>query len=1379
MKSSKDAIIFIDLSFLSSEEEAIIQKVLLRDEDLKRHEIGRVRKLKESVLDPKQIKVFSGEWFEDLKSKRHGRQPLASAVVRSSMRWKKSAEFPAPVNTPVRYVLEVEPQSDAKLQNQTPAVEPPELKSMQEWNLEPTFKTELNTKTSDPEKTALKEDLRVKTSLEISPEQSDGNVSGNFKIQSFSKAQETSNWKIHQLGSVDDESKNLQSKDEIVLENEVTDKQNNPRPDALMNSGFGFREEIQSPIPKRRVMNITTKQGTPERLEKLQMVLKEKDNPGNENPKMTIVTNANPMACVSLDQKSVSVQKGKESDVETIIVTDVKQGSPAKMEELRVDLNVEKNPDYLANPVDNVTTTKYINWDPKRLDQVQKGKEHAVEKIIVTEFKQGSPKMMKELRVEKDSDFPKDQVYNVNTIEHTNLNPIQTNKEETVEKIIVDDFEQRSPTKMEEEAFDLDVLKNPEVNIVNAPKCVNLDQSLEPVQKSEKRGVDEIIFTDFKPRSPTKMEEISVPVAGKHVDWETTRLDPLQKEKESAVKEIIVVDFKRRSPTKMEELGVVEANPDFVQESDNGSVLEDIHVVEKRLEDMDRDELQESVAIKKTDFDVKFKKSANTNQKVSEEIKASGETEQEGLFLDQEGEYGVSGNDILANVYARANRPKSDVSKTTLSQESQQKPADGIPTIVIVPSESGKIEEFKRVKNETPGPEAFVEVANPGTDIWEDEGLDSDEHSSSESSHESDLSRKKGQFSASTLSVTERTASLMSVYSDAGDFGNVLVQGSVEFAIMYSPLGELVIMVEQCQDLAIANPRKQRTDPYVKTYLYPDKRSKRKTSIKKRTVNPVYVESLRYKVKREELHGKTLNLSVWHNDSRGRNAFLGQVEINLKDWDWKHEALTWYNLQPKNVDNQESQEFRGVLCFSLKYMPSEATGSGSKPSQAMGEIHIWLREAKNLPRLKAQGVDSFAKCYMLPDTSKKSRQKTRVVKKTQNPVYNHNMVYDGFREGEVCEACCELTVWDNNKLSNQFLGGVRLSLGTAAGQGAGVLDGWRETLALGPVHLCILVLGTAVESAWGDEQSAFECNTQQPGCENVCYDKSFPISHVRFWVLQIIFVSVPTLLYLGHVLFLMHKDEKLKKKEERLRKAEREGSNVHARLHKIQAKKFKYGLEEPGKIKMRGALFYTYVVSVVLKSVFEVAFLFIQWYLYGFRLSAVYTCERFPCPHKVDCFLSRPTEKTVFIMFMLVVSLISLALNVFEFFYAIFKRMKDHFREAGKLLEMENAIRPCPGEDLSSYGYHCSAPTSNLGYNLDTADKSNSSDNFDKQANEQNWTNYSTEQNQLGQRDYCPSQTFVYSQKMPLGKDLMLLKQLDPRPQSRSSSRARPDDLDI
>uniref|UniRef100_A0A8C9RUX5 Gap junction protein n=1 Tax=Scleropages formosus TaxID=113540 RepID=A0A8C9RUX5_SCLFO len=287
----------------------------------------------------------------------------------------------------------------------------------------------------------------------------------------------------------------------------------------------------------------------------------------------------------------------------------------------------------------------------------------------------------------------------------------------------------------------------------------------------------------------------------------------------------------------------------------------------------------------------------------------------------------------------------------------------------------------------------------------------------------------------------------------------------------------------------------------------------------------------------------------------------------------------------------------------------------------------------------------------------------------------------------------------------------------------------------------ILVLGTAVESAWGDEQSAFKCNTQQPGCENVCYDKSFPISHVRFWVLQIIFVSTPTLLYLAHVFYLMRKEQKLNRKEEELKAVQNDGGDVDIPLKKIELKKLKHGLEEHGKVKMKGALLRTYVVSILFKSLFEVAFLLIQWYMYGFTLSAVYTCKRLPCPHSVDCFLSRPTEKTVFIIFMLVVSLVSLLLNVIELFYVCFKRIKD--RVKGKQNQYPTGtLSPTPKELTSSkYAYYngCSSPTAPLspmsppGYKLATGDRTNSVRNYNKQANEQNWANYSTEQNRLGQ----------------------------------------------
>lgn len=68
--------------------------------------------------------------------------------------------------------------------------------------------------------------------------------------------------------------------------------------------------------------------------------------------------------------------------------------------------------------------------------------------------------------------------------------------------------------------------------------------------------------------------------------------------------------------------------------------------------------------------------------------------------------------------------------------------------------------------------------------------------------------------------------------------------------------------------------------------------------------------------------------------------------------------------------------------------------------------------------------------YVLPDTSKKSYQKTRVIKRDPNPVFNHTIVYDGFHTEDLKDACVELTVWDHEKLTNHFLGGIRLGLGT-------------------------------------------------------------------------------------------------------------------------------------------------------------------------------------------------------------------------------------------------------------------------------------------------------------------------------------------------------------
>lgn len=57
---------------------------------------------------------------------------------------------------------------------------------------------------------------------------------------------------------------------------------------------------------------------------------------------------------------------------------------------------------------------------------------------------------------------------------------------------------------------------------------------------------------------------------------------------------------------------------------------------------------------------------------------------------------------------------------------------------------------------------------------------------------------------------------------------------------------ELLIFVNRAKGLAAADSNGL-SDPYVKAYLLPDKskHSKRKTEVKKKTLNPVYKETLK------------------------------------------------------------------------------------------------------------------------------------------------------------------------------------------------------------------------------------------------------------------------------------------------------------------------------------------------------------------------------------------------------------------------------------------------------------------------------------------------------------------------------------------------------
>ncbi|XP_025899265.1 synaptotagmin-like protein 1 [Nothoprocta perdicaria] len=296
--------------------------------------------------------------------------------------------------------------------------------------------------------------------------------------------------------------------------------------------------------------------------------------------------------------------------------------------------------------------------------------------------------------------------------------------------------------------------------------------------------------------------------------------------------------------------------------------------------------------------------------------------------------------------------------------------------------------------------------------------------------------------SVSSLSSSTLSSSLVSLYSE-GELGRVAVRGGVQVALRYEPAAkELHVHVLRCRQLAEA--RRQRSDPYIKTYLLPDKSShgKRKTSVRKRSLDPVFNETLKYKLEKTDLQGRTLNLSVWHHDSLGRNLFLGEVEIALGAWDWANTRPEWFDLQPRTPVSPGDLASHGHLNLALKFIPAGSEGAGLPPT---GELHIWVKDARSLAPLRRGTVDAFVQCYVLPDDSKASRQKTRVVKRSLNPLFNHTMVYDGFQAKDLAEACAEVTLWHREAFAKRPLGGIRLSLGTGSSYGLPVP--WMDSTA--------------------------------------------------------------------------------------------------------------------------------------------------------------------------------------------------------------------------------------------------------------------------------------------------------------------------------------------
>lgn len=302
----------------------------------------------------------------------------------------------------------------------------------------------------------------------------------------------------------------------------------------------------------------------------------------------------------------------------------------------------------------------------------------------------------------------------------------------------------------------------------------------------------------------------------------------------------------------------------------------------------------------------------------------------------------------------------------------------------------------------------------------------------------------------------------------------------------------------------------------------------------------------------------------------------------------------------------------------------------------------------------------------------------------------------------------------------------------------------------------LLVVAVATEDVYTDEQEMFVCNTLQPGCSTVCYDAFAPISQPRFWVFHIISVSTPSLCF---IIYTWHNLSKLHNAAQRHRHGvgqalgqdggqgatdvlKKEAGKVggdrevyppscssdscsvlsHKHLghslvdildgvaaHSLQtgdlgtsrharACAFKGGSSD-GLAVSGGVLSKCYILHVCLRAALEVGFVAAQWKLFGLQVPVRFLCTSSPCNQPVDCYVSRPTEKTIFLIFMFCVGVFCVVLNLLELNHLGWKKIRQVVR-----LKEEASWRGCAG---IRHGYETippasPSPKSSLGLNCTT-----------------------------------------------------------------------------
>ncbi|GMH66620.1 hypothetical protein TrLO_g6671 [Triparma laevis f. longispina] len=247
--------------------------------------------------------------------------------------------------------------------------------------------------------------------------------------------------------------------------------------------------------------------------------------------------------------------------------------------------------------------------------------------------------------------------------------------------------------------------------------------------------------------------------------------------------------------------------------------------------------------------------------------------------------------------------------------------------------------------------------------------------------------------------------------------GCVKAKGTLTLSLIFYPLfntpqgffgGNCEIKIIQASNLVAMDKSlfaKSATssDPYISVCCPEGDRFKdnivAKTKTVKKTLNPYFEQTFKFIL--SDNHYPYLNLKVYDWDAASGDDIIGKAVINLYNFDSFGEEV-WVNVQPTDGCIEGQGQVKVMLNFERVSTPREEEFYG-------GMLIATVKEGKNLlamdksvfstansdPFVKLQGYKKGKGWAILSKGKNKSKletyDKTKVVKKSLNPVWNHRL----------------------------------------------------------------------------------------------------------------------------------------------------------------------------------------------------------------------------------------------------------------------------------------------------------------------------------------------------------------------------------------------------